>query len=386
MADIFLEEAAARLTPAEREFLERLSNASLRLYEVESVRARRGRAPDRSVDRHAAVRHRADGHRGAWSRGTCSARASRPTAWAATSSRAACYLYPAESKDEVLQHFRRLYRRHHRKFPLDDATTFFRRHGIVFHHLWLRLVAFPEPPEVGDLRTAIRWCSAARSSTPTSPTRSARFCRHSRRSVPADDGTLGWLETNGAAECEVGTWSIEGKRVLFETNSQERAHARPRLARGARRRSRALPRDGTRDHRADHERAAAAAAEVRGGAGARRSRRCTRTEPSASSTIGTTTPGSTVRCPPSPTALPAPRRVRGCWRRKVIDLLKGLENMTARGALHGRPPYDFQWIWRELELSRPGSESSSFQFSAFPVRAQVVGPGLDLALEPATGN
>jgi hypothetical protein len=29
--------------------------------------------------------------------------------------------------------------------------------------------------------------------------------------------------------------------------------------------------------------------------------------------------------------------------------------MTARGALHGRPSYDFQWIWRELDLERPGT-------------------------------
>jgi hypothetical protein len=29
--------------------------------------------------------------------------------------------------------------------------------------------------------------------------------------------------------------------------------------------------------------------------------------------------------------------------------------MSARGALDGRPAYDFQWMWRELGLERPGS-------------------------------
>ena len=32
------------------------------------------------------------------------------------------YLYPADSKDDIIRHFRRLHRRHHRKFPLDDPT------------------------------------------------------------------------------------------------------------------------------------------------------------------------------------------------------------------------------------------------------------------------
>ena len=43
------------------------------------------------------------------------------------------------------------------------------------------------------------------------------------------------------------------------------------------------------------------------------------------------------------------------WRGKVVELLKGFENMSARGALDGRPAYDFQWMWRELGLERPGS-------------------------------
>mgnify|MGYP006178731577 CR=1 FL=1 len=30
----------------------------------------------------------------------------------------------------------------------DDVSSFFRKHGMVFHHLWLNLVAFPDPPEV----------------------------------------------------------------------------------------------------------------------------------------------------------------------------------------------------------------------------------------------
>jgi hypothetical protein len=62
------------------------------------------------------------------------------------------YLYPMESKDEVLRTSAGCIAA---TIASSRSTTRRRssaRHGIVFHHLWLRLVAFPEPPEVRDLR------------------------------------------------------------------------------------------------------------------------------------------------------------------------------------------------------------------------------------------
>jgi hypothetical protein len=44
------------------------------------------------------------------------------------------------------------------------------------------------------------------------------------------------------------------------------------------------------------------------------------------------------------------------WRPRLIDLLKRIENGTERGALAGRPSYDFGWIWKELGLDRPSSD------------------------------
>ena len=43
------------------------------------------------------------------------------------------------------------------------------------------------------------------------------------------------------------------------------------------------------------------------------------------------------------------------WRPRLVELLKRLENGAERASLHGRPPYDFHWIWRELGIERPGS-------------------------------
>jgi hypothetical protein len=51
-----------------------------------------------------------------------------------------------------------------------------------------------------------------------------------------------------------------------------------------------------------------------------------------------------------------PRQAAGLKsvRRKVISLLKTMENMAERQRRDGRPAYDFGWMWAELGLPRPG--------------------------------
>ena len=142
--------------------------------------------------------------------------------------------------------------------------------------------------------------------------------------------------------------------MLFETTSQERAARGRAWLEALAGESRAIPRDRARDHRADHERAAVAAGRGPRRRSSRRSRRCRGAVRFASSSIGITTPGSTARCWRSATARPAPRRAAGCGGAKVVDMLKRFENIDrARHRLHGRPAYDFRWMWRELDLERP---------------------------------
>jgi hypothetical protein len=352
VVDIFLEEAAAGLTPAERDFLNRLAHASLRLYEVESVQPGEG---VHLIDlwtstRLFVIERTATDEMVAWD--LLGARVA-PDGMGGNVFEGGLYLYPVESKDEVLRHFRRLYRRHHRRFPFEDANTFFRRHGIVFHHLWLRLVAFPEPPEIvtsdGD---PLVFC---RSVFDTDEPEAIRQILEAQPQVRAGaDGTLAWLEPDGTVGHEIGAWSIEGKRVLFETNSQERAtRGRAWLE--------ALAADRVRYRATALETIEQTMNELR----RHRPKYATALEPEEPPAhedgavrelydrhyhdwldrpllaLANRTPRAAARSP--------------LWRRKVIDLLKGFENMTARGALHGRPPYDFHWIWQELELERPGS-------------------------------
>jgi SEC-C motif len=353
VAEIFLEEAAAELTPPEREFLQRLSNAPLRLYEVESVEAGEGA---HLIDlwtgtRLFVIERTATEEMVAWD--LLGARVA-PDGMGGNVFEGGLYLYPVESKDEVVQHFRRLYRRHHRKFPLDRASTFFRRYGVVFHHLWVRLVAFPEPPEVvtsdGD---PLVFC---RSVFDTDEPDTVREILQAQPQVrAAKDGTLGWLETNNEGQREVGAWSIEGKRVLFETNSQERA-TRGRAWLGAlagdrvRYRATALETIEQTMNELRRRRPKSAAAPAPDEPAVR--------EDGAVRELYDRHYHDWLDRPLLALANRTPRAAARSriWRRKVIDLLKGLENTSARGALHGRPIYDFQWIWRELELERPGPQ------------------------------
>jgi hypothetical protein len=352
VVDLFLEEAAAGLTSPEREFLERLAKASLRLYEVESVKPGEGA---HLIDlwtstRLFVIERTATEELVAWD--LIGARVA-PDGMGGNVFEGGLYLYPMDSKDEVLRHFRRLYRRHHRKFPFDDASAFFRRHGVVFHHLWLSLVAFPEPPEIvtsdGD---PLVFC---RSVFDTEEPEAVRGLLQSHPQIRVGtDGLLDWTEANGGTEHGVGTWSIEGKRVTFETTSQERAtrgRAWLEAIAGSRVRYRATALETIeqtmnelRRRRPKYRTALADVEPPEEETGAVRELY----DRHYHSWLDRPVPALANRTPR------AAARSR-LWRGKVVELLKGFENMSARGAMQGRPRYDFQWMWRELGLERPGS-------------------------------
>ena len=167
------------------------------------------------------------------------------------------------------------------------------------------------------------------------------------------DGTLAWLEPNGTVGHEIGTWSIEGKRVLFETNSQERAtRGRAWLealaAERVRYRATALETieqtmNELRRHRPKHAALEHDEPPVE--------------EAGAVRELYDRHYQSWLDRPLLALANRTPRAAARSrlWRRKIVDMLKAFENISERAAQHGRPPYDFRWIWRELGLDRPGS-------------------------------
>jgi hypothetical protein len=344
--DLFLDESDARLTAEERDFLERLSLASLRLYEVEAVEPGVGA---HLIDlwtgtRLFVIERTATREMVSWD--LLGARVA-PDGLGGNVFEGGLYLYPIESKEEVLRHFRRLYRRHHRRFPLDDSGVFFRKHGAVFHHLWLNLVIFPEPPEVvtseGD---PLVFCRSVFDTEEADAIRELLAAQPEIRR--SNDGTLVW-ESNGAV---AGSWSIEGKRVMLETTSHERA------TRG-RQWLEALAGDRVRYRATALETIEQTIDELR--RHRPRPAALEQEEPPVEETgavreLYDRHYQSWLDRPLPALANRTPRDAAGSrlWRRKLVDILKRFENMTQRAALHGRQPYDFQWIWRELRLERPG--------------------------------
>jgi hypothetical protein len=346
-ADLFLEDEHARLSGAERDFLERLCRAHLRLYEVEVV------------DRGLGV-HLVDLWTGERSFVIERTATEQIVTWDLLGARVApdglggqvfeggLYLYPSDAKAHMLSHFKRLFRRHKKKFPDDDAAAFFQQHGMVFHHMWLKLVAFPEPPQVMTADgEAVMFCRAVFDADDAAAVREQIAAQPDVQ--PGEEELLLLIESTPTGDRQVGAWGFEGQRVVFETTSQERA-ARGRAwleaLVGDRVRYRATALETIEQTINELKRQPARPVEPlpEGESEAVRElfdRHFASWLDRPNPAFGNRTPRAAAH-----TKL---------WRPQVMEVLKHLENGAERASLRGRPSYDFRWIWRELGLERPGS-------------------------------
>lgn len=346
VAELFLEDEAASLTLAERQFLERLTRANLRLYEVEGVQPGAG---VRLVDlwtgaRLFVIERTATEYMLTWD--LLGARVA-PDGAGGNVFEGGLYLYPAEAKSEIVSHFRRLYRRHQRRFPDDDSSGFFRKHGMVFNHLWLDLVAFPEPPQIvtpeGD---PLIFCRSVFDTDQPADVCAAIRAQPDVRTI--EDGRLVWSEAGDDGDRILGTWACEGNRLVLETTSRQRAER----GRGW---LEALAGDRVRHRATSLETIEQTMNELR-----RRPSLEPEREPSEGDADEVQdfydrhyTEWLDLPVPALGNRTPRAAARGKLWRSRLIDLLKQFENRAERAARHGRPPYDFRWIWRELGLERP---------------------------------
>ena len=346
IADMFLAQKSHQLSAAEHGFLDRLRQSHLALYEAIGVTPGRGIelrdlwtgaemfVEERTASRSLVVWDLLGGRVVAGSDGVARFEGGM-------------YLYNRGDKDTILQELKRYHRRFVKHNPHADLPDFFRRHGMIFNHLWLDLVVCRPLPKIvtaeGDqlvfTRVAFDVDDAA----------AFPVLLADRDDVdPQGDGTFVWTEEAPPGYRTLGTITIRGARLLLETVSKERAvRGREWLEALA---------GSTIRYRATSYETLASAIEHR------------RSEPA-----------------PPPGDDPSPEMAAGAvqelqdlhyrawldqpipalgdhapraaarskrWRPRLVDLLKQTENQAERNRLAGRPAYDSSWLWRELGLSR----------------------------------
>ena len=346
----FLARAGGGLRSGERRYLERMRLSHLRPYEIQAVRRDEGLdLLDLWTNKRVRVRERL---------------ATRQLVqWDVLAARIVIgpegepvldgspYLYPVREKELILRVLRRLGRSLRGKLPRRDETTFFKNIGMVFHDLWLELVAQRSPPNLVTAEgNEVVLCRAV-------------FDVHDRAALEAalashpelereDDGSYAWLAENAdeaGFRRGFGTFVLEKRRVVLETVSRQRAERGRALLEAA-----AGPAVA---YRATSSESVQRALERRP---ARRTRPEDEVPPEAAAEIVQTfyerhyrgwldepLPALDGRTPREAASLKS-------GRPKVIALLKDMENLSARERLEGRPAYDFGWMWGQLGLERSG--------------------------------
>ncbi len=371
LAEEFLARERRSLRSGETRYLERMRLSHLRLYEIARVRPEEGLdLTDLWTGKRLRVRERL---------GT-----RQLVVWDLIAARVMLgpanvpvldglpYLYPALAKEEILKRLRWAHRNFKRRVPGGDLTAFFKRHGMLFHHLWLDHVALRPMPRVvtgeGDEVVLARVVFDVKDQGAV-----AAALAHHPDLRQQDDGSSVWLEAEQAADRPPARRAAKGIQV---TSMRFEAGEAPRRSLGTvALKGQYLVFEATSRPRAERGRAMIEA--LAGSAVAYRA-------------TGYQDVGQAAKASPNPAARPSeippeveakllgefyeqhyrgwldeplpalggrtPRETTGLksGRGKVISLLKAMENMAERQRRDGRPACDFGWMWAALGIERPG--------------------------------
>jgi len=345
LLDLFLEREGERLSSRERRYLEGMRGSHLRLYEVLDVKPDEGiEIRDLWEDKRMWVPERlATRQLVAWD--VIAARVGRG-AEGEVVFETVPHVYPAGAKDDLLKGLRKAHRIFTREFPQKSIADFFKSMAPVFHQLWLERVALRPLPKImtaeGDpfIFGKVLFDMVDRSSVTKSLAGRPELVDHS-------DGSYGWVEKAGAFERSLGTFSIEGNRLVLETTSRQRAERGREFLEGLlgeaiRFRAisyedvgQALKRGPSPAQRREPEIPPELQHKLLGEFYERHYREWLDQPVKA---LGNRTPRHAARLK--------------TMRPKLITLLKDFESHAERQRRAGEPAYDFRWMWEELGLER----------------------------------
>lgn len=341
----FLSRPATTLAPGERTYLGRMGASCLRLYEITDVRIDEGmELRDLWTDDIVHVRERLGTH--------------QLVRWDLLAARVIegpdgllvfdgiPYPYPAAAKDAMLLELRDRRKRLKHEITAADDARFFKRIGMLFHHLWLDYNVLRLTPAIvtneGDpmvfTKSAFDVVDRRRVE--------AVLDAHSAFDRSADEYV--WLDVANDPRRILGRIVLSEGRLILETSSESRAERGRRLLEellGGALRFRAMAQQDVDDVLADSrprrpkpesDMPPELQQEIVGSFYERHYRDWINQPVPA---LGGRTPRHAARL----------KTVRP----KVVDLIKGIENQMERARLTGQPAVDITWMWEELGLERP---------------------------------
>jgi hypothetical protein len=377
--DVFLERHGEGLAAGERAYLDRMAGSQMRLHEVVGLRLDEGLdLRDLATGTVVAVRERSATHQLArWD--IVAARIIDGVSGMPEIDGLPFY-FPPQLKGE-LEAVLRVCRREEakvRKTPLaDDNQAFSRQFFLIVLRIWLERVAFPPMPTLttadGDSLAFTKALFDV-----SDPARLVQLFGGRDDLNSDDDGRFTWLEGTGEHRRILGTFHLEGRRLTFESISEERAERAqafvetlagdcvtyrltrvedPAQVMASRNKQGERGNRGKRGESADRRVVAPARAPRRG----------QRAAGSASESglppeveaqllhefydrhyhewLDIPLPALSGRTPRHAARLKTQRH-------RVAELLKMFENHTEHDRREGRPAYDTTWMWAALGIER----------------------------------
>jgi hypothetical protein len=248
-----------------------------------------------------------------------------------------------------MKELRSLHRKFRRQVPGDDAD-FFKRFGRLFFVWWIQYVILAARlafrTAEGDEMVMARTVFDVRDR----PALDRALAGHPDLDRQ-DDGSYAWHEPGRDDKCRrgLGTFVLEGRRVVFETTSE------PRAERG-RAFLEALAGEAVR-HRATSFESVEQAIERQP---AKPAGEADEIPPEVQAEVVGAYYEQHYRgwvdAPLPALGSQTPRQAARsrAGRSRVVALLKDMESLSARQRREGHPAYDFGWMWGELGLDRPG--------------------------------
>ena len=350
IADFFMVQAGDHLSSGERAYLEKALQYHFRLYEVERVELDEGfQLKDLWTGRSYWVRERAATHCCVqWDLIATRLMDEGEDEWMIDAS---AFSYPPQAKPSLLKALQEAYNQFQIDSPDQNDVVFFKRIGmLLFSDMWLYW-AFPPPPRFSTPEgNPITFTKSVFKILDVNLLKEA-LEQHSDFEEIKQAEEYCWREEIPDGHRTLAALKIKNGRLILEALSEERAERGrellERIAGSAIRYRITEYQDQAQILRAAQDRDPLKKTKVKRGIPDEIQAELKKTfmDRHYRKWLDEHIPALDHKTPKDAVTLKD-------YRSRVVDLLKGMENMEARAVQQGDVPYGFGWLWKELGLER----------------------------------